>query len=175
MRVASGTARHTLMSTAIVPLADEHVEAFREAVDAVAREERYLAFLEAPPLEDCRAYVLDMRRRGFPQYAAICDGTLVGWCDVSPASRPVHAHCGTLGIGVIDGYRGCGLGSRLLEATLRRAGEIGVTRVELSVREKNARAIALYEKFGFVHEGVHRNAVRIRGEYENVIAMALLF
>ena len=42
------------------------------------------------------------------------------------------------------------------------------------LRENNVRAIALYEKFGFVHEGVKRNAVRVDGAYENVIVMALL-
>jgi RimJ/RimL family protein N-acetyltransferase len=43
------------------------------------------------------------------------------------------------------------------------------------VREHNKPAIALYEKFGFVSEGLRRNAVRVGGTYENVIAMALLF
>ena len=158
----------------IVPLGDDHIAGFRDAVDLVAREKRYLAMLEAPPLEDCRAYVLDMRRRGFPQYAALCEGRVVGWCDISPVERAVHAHCGTLGIGVIDGYRGRGVGSRLLEIALDRARAIGLTRIELGVRERNAPAIALYEKFGFVSEGLRRNAVRVGGEYENVIAMAKL-
>jgi RimJ/RimL family protein N-acetyltransferase len=158
----------------IVPLGDAHIAGFREAVDAVARERRYLAFVEAPPMEDCRAYVLDMRRRGLPQYAAISDERLVGWCDVSRVDRPVHAHCGILGIGVLDGYRTRGIGTRLLDVTLDRARQVGLTRVELAVRENNTRAIALYEKFGFVHEGVRRNAVRIHGAYEHVVAMALL-
>ena len=165
----------TTAGATIVPLGDEHIAGFRDAVDRVAREHRYLAMLEAPPIEDCRAYVLDMRRRGFPQYAAILDKRLVGWCDIAPVDRPVHAHCGTLGIGVIDGYRGRGLGAQLLDVTLARARRIGLTRVELGVRERNAPAIALYEKFGFVREGVRRNAVRVGAEYENVIAMALLF
>lgn len=162
-------------ATIVVPLADEHIEGFRDAVDSVAREQRYLAFLQAPPLEDCRAYVLDMRRRGFPQYAAIHDERLVGWCDIAPVERPVHAHCGTLGIGVIAAFRGRGIGTRLVAATLERARATGLTRIQLDVRERNAPAIALYEKLGFVAEGVRRNAVRIDDEYENVIAMALLF
>lgn len=51
----------------------------------------------------------------------------------------------------------------------------GLTRIELTVREHNKAAIALYEKYGFIKEGVHKNAVRIDGEYENHIFMALLF
>jgi RimJ/RimL family protein N-acetyltransferase len=158
-----------------VPLADAHIEGFRAAVDSVARERRYVAMLQAPPLEDCRAYVLDMRRRGFPQHVAICGERVVGWCDLSPVNRPVHAHCGTLGIGLIADYRGRGLGSRLLATTLQRGREIGLTRIELEVREANLPAIALYERFGFVREGVKKNAVRVDGEYEDVITMALLY
>jgi ribosomal protein S18 acetylase RimI-like enzyme len=86
----------------------------------------------------------------------------------------VHAHCGILGIGVIEGCRGLGIGTRLLDTALNRAREIGLTRIELTVREQNTRAMHLYEKLGFVHEGVKRNAVRIRGDYENIVAMALL-
>ena len=36
----------------IVPIAEAHIAGFRDAVDVVARESKYLAFLEAPPLED---------------------------------------------------------------------------------------------------------------------------
>jgi RimJ/RimL family protein N-acetyltransferase len=42
------------------------------------------------------------------------------------------------------------------------------------VREKNEPAIALYKKFGFEIEGIHKNVVCIDGKYENHIFMALL-
>jgi len=45
----------------------------------------------------------------------------------------------------------------------------------LTVREDNPRAIGLYEKFGFVREGLKQNAVRVDGQYENLLCMALLF
>jgi RimJ/RimL family protein N-acetyltransferase len=34
--------------------------------------------------------------------------------------------------------------------------------------------VPLYERFGFVREGVQRNAIRLDGEYEDLICMALL-
>ena len=61
-----------------------------------------------------------------------------------------------------------------MRAAIEKARSRGLTRIELTVREHNSRAIALYEKIGFVREGLHRNAVRIDGEYENHISMALL-
>lgn len=50
-----------------------------------------------------------------------------------------------------------------------------MTRIQLDVREDNLPAIALYERFGFRREGLQRNAVRVDGEYGNVIFMALFF
>lgn len=80
----------------IIPITEQYIEGFRSAVDSVAREKKYLAFLEAPPFE-------------------------------------------------------------------------------LTVRENNKPAIALYEKIGFIKDGFHKNAVRIDNKYENNISMALLF
>jgi ribosomal protein S18 acetylase RimI-like enzyme len=44
----------------------------------------------------------------------------------------------------------------------------------LTVRERNVNAIALYKSLGFEVEGLHRNAVRIEGQYENLYSMALV-
>ncbi len=59
--------------------------------------------------------------------------------------------------------------------TLAAARRFGLSRVELSVWENNAPAIALYQKFGFVTEGRKRLALKIDGEYCDSIMMALLF
>ena len=43
------------------------------------------------------------------------------------------------------------------------------------MREDNAAAIALYEKFGFETEGVQRNAFKVDGRYHDLVMMAVLF
>jgi ribosomal protein S18 acetylase RimI-like enzyme len=159
----------------IVPIAEGHIESFHRTLDIVARERRYLAFLEAPPLPSTRAFILDMIGRGYPQFVAMADGEVAGWCDVTPYSRPIKAHCGVLGMGLLPRFRGQGLGKRLMLRTLDAARAFGLTRVELTVRQDNANAIALYRKIGFVEEGMQRHAVRVDGAYENTVAMALLF
>lgn len=58
--------------------------------------------------------------------------------------------------------------------SIQKAEQKGLTRIELTVREKNKSAIALYEKFGFEKESIHKNAVCIDGKYENHLFMALL-
>ena len=163
------------MTHRIVPIAQEHIEGFRTAVDRVAREHRFLAFLEAPPLEAVREFVLENIRSGQPQFVAIADDTVVGWCDVLPKPRPVYRHSGMLGIGVIDTHRGRGIGTALIDVTLQAARAKGLTRVELTVRTDNERAKALYEKFGFVVEGVCRQHMWVDGIYQDSFLMAVLY
>lgn len=162
------------MQYLVVPIAEEHIEGFNAALDSVAREREYLAFVEAPPLERTRAFVLKNIREGRPQFVALVEGRVVGWCDISSLERPLFAHSGVFGMGIIDGCRGRGIGDALMRAVLEQARKIGLTRVELTVRENNKRAMQLYEKMGFVMEGVKRKGVRIDGRYEDLYCMALL-
>ena len=163
------------MNVQIAPIAEQHIPGFRAALDRVARERRYLAFLEAPPPEAVREFVLGNIREGHPQFVALVDHSVVGWCDILPKPRPVLRHTGVLGIGVVEEYRGRGIGAALLATTLEAARQRGITRVELHVREHNTRAIRLYEKFGFVREGLLRRDVFVDGAYENGVLMALLY
>jgi ribosomal protein S18 acetylase RimI-like enzyme len=164
-----------MASVEIVPITQDHIESFRRVLDFVARERRYLSFLEAPPLESMRAFVLNNIKQGYPQLVAVSAGQLVGWCDVVPKPRPIYAHVGVLGMGLLPEFRGQGLGDRLIRQTLAAARAFGLNRVELSVRENNAGAIALYKRVGFEIEGLQRNATRVDGAYENVVLMAILF
>ncbi len=158
----------------IVPITEKHIDGFWAAVDSVARELKYLAFLEGPPINTTRDFVLQNIEGNWPHFVALCDDRVVGWCDISALDRPVFAHIGSLGMGVLASYRGQGIGKKLIHAAIQQAEQKGLTRIELTVREQNKRAIALYEQFGFEKEGIHKNAVRINGTYENHIFMALL-
>lgn len=158
----------------IAPLSRRHITAFHEALDAVAREERYLAMPEAPALTKVRRFVLDSLRDGAVHFVALQDERVLGWCDVRPKSQATMRHCGVLGMGVVAGHRGQGLGGELLGVTLDAALASGMRRVELTVRADNAPAIALYRKFGFATEGVCRRAMRVGGNYYDTVIMARL-
>jgi ribosomal protein S18 acetylase RimI-like enzyme len=163
------------MPVDVVPIEEGHIDGFHRALDFVARERRYLAFLEGPPLENTRSFVLDHIRRGHPQFVAVLAGDVVGWCDVTPKERPIYAHGGVLGMGLLPRFRGQGIGTKLIRSTLAATRTIGLHRVELTVRENNTGAIKLYKKVGFAVEGLQRDAVQFDGSYENIVCMALLF
>lgn len=153
---------------------EEDIPAFHCLVDSVAREKKYLAMLQAPPIERMREFVLDNIRHGYAQYVAERDGELVGWADIVPGKRDSTRHSGALGMGVARDFRGLGIGYRLLTRAIQHCWDMGLTRIELEVFVHNSAAIALYERVGFQHEGRLRKARLIDGVYEDVFHMGLL-
>lgn len=162
------------MNFSIHPLDERHFAGLRDALDSVAREQRFLAFTEAPPLEEAMAFYAAVRANGWCLRVATLDGLVVGWCDVLPTHGQARAHVGSLGMGVVASVRGRGIGSALLAAALDAGWASGFTRIELSVRCDNLNARALYERHGFVSEGVLRRAFKVEGRYFDAVAMALL-
>ena len=163
------------MAVDIVPIEEKHIEGFHRALDFVARERRYLAFLEAPSPENMRTFVLDNIKHGRPEFVVVSAGEVVGWCDILPKDRPTYAHGGVLGMGLLPPFRGQGIGADLIQRSLDGARTFGLHRVELTVRENNTSAVKLYKNVGFEVEGLLRDAVQVDGVYENVILMSVLF
>jgi ribosomal protein S18 acetylase RimI-like enzyme len=158
----------------VVPMTLDRVEGFHAALDAVARERRWLAMIEAPPLEDVRKFVERTLDRGGAAFVALDGHRVVGWCDVVRRSGPGFEHAGVLGTGLLQEYRGLGIGRRLLEAALAGARDAGIERVELGVWASNDRARKLYERTGFATEGVQRRARLIDGIADDLVLMARL-
>ncbi|MCJ9429215.1 GNAT family N-acetyltransferase [Kordiimonas marina] len=87
-------------------------------------------------------------------------GTLVGMIDCWTDSRARVRHSTVFAMSVAADWRGCGVGRALLEAFIAWVkAHKSLRRIELHVHDDNARAIALYRRFGFALEGVRRRAV----------------
>jgi ribosomal protein S18 acetylase RimI-like enzyme len=159
----------------ITPIAEEHIESFYQCLDAVARERKYLARVQAPPLEAVRQFTLKSMDSAAIRLVALCENQVrvVGWCDISPMEREGFAHRGTLGMGIHKDFRKRGIGSRLIDEAIDKAKERGLERIELEVFASNTPAITLYEKKGFVVEGVKKKARKLDGIYDDMIQMAL--
>jgi len=150
-----------------------HVE-MHALTGAVAGEKKYLAGVQVPPLESAVAYYRSLAKAGFPHLVAEHDGRVVGWCDVTPVFGDARSHVGVIGLGLLPDYRGMGHGRRMVEEAIRRSWELGLTRLELTVRVDHTVAIKLYGKLGFLTEGTKRASVRIDGIYHDVLMMGLL-
>lgn len=99
---------------------------------------------------------------------------IVGVVSCRGYPREATEHTTKLGITVAAGWRDQGVGGKLIAQVIKwaKANPL-VKRIELSVMSPNARAIHLYEKYGFVIEGVQKRAYYKRGEYLDNIMMAL--
>ena len=71
------------MTARIIPMQSRHVRGFHEALDSVAREGRFIAMIEAPPLAAARRFVRNGAAAGSVQLVALVHEAVVGWCDIS--------------------------------------------------------------------------------------------
>lgn len=160
----------------IVETAEQHIDGFHRCVGLVARERKYIALVDSPPIESTRAFVRSVIEGHGAHFVAIdADGEVVGWCDIARPPLEGFRHCGRLGMGLLPHVQGRGVGRRLAEVAIDAARARGVERVELEVFASNTRAIRLYERLGFVHEGVRHRARKIDGAYDDNVMMARIF
>jgi len=160
----------------IRPIREEDIPAFHELLDAVCRERRFLATVEAPPLEAVRSFVTKNIWNGHPQWIAVEDDQIIGWCDAVPGDVDSGGrHIGRLGMGVARAHRGRGVGRALALATLKAARETGLEKIELAVYSSNEPAIALYRSLGFTEEGCRKRGHLRDGVYDDILLMGLMF
>ena len=90
-------------------------------------------------------------------------------------NRQKFRHKGLLsGMYVADPYSGQGLGRRLLEETIRRAGLVpGMEQINLTVTATNSVAKRLYEKVGFRQFAFEKNAFKDGDTYYDEEQMVL--
>lgn len=153
----------------------QYVASLQQCLDAVACERRFLAFVEAPPVQAVTAFVEALLNGAGVQVLALDEkASVVGWCDVVRNPREGFRHTGQLGMGVLPSFRGQGIGNRLTRATIDAAWAANLERIELEVFATNDVAVRLYRKLGFELEGAKRNARKLDGATDDVLLMALL-
>lgn len=152
---------------------DDAAEMIR-AIDSVARELAYLLRSRFDlAVEEERARIAQTREQGNLLVVALLGGKLVGWASLKRSRHEFLQHTSGLGMGVVQGYRGLGIGTALMNYVLKWAAEQGFEKVNLEVRANNERARALYRKLGFVEEGVRVREIKDPyGNYHDSVEMA---
>lgn len=98
------------------------------------------------------------------QYFAKVNGEIIGAASLNRRSNRM-SHRGVFGISLKKAWWGCGAASALMEAILAFAKANGFEQLNLEVRSSNARAIHLYEKYGFRKLCTFPRFFKINGEY----------
>jgi len=122
---------------------------------------------------DERRYLRAMRRHpDGAVFVAESEGLAIGRLSVARDTHPASRHVADLGLMVAAGYRRRGVGRALLQAAVDWARDADVRKLELHVFPWNEGAVALYESFGFVREGLRRRHYLRADGYADVILMA---
>jgi [ribosomal protein S18]-alanine N-acetyltransferase len=101
-----------------------------------------------------RAFHSELDAGGY-YLGAYDEETLIGYGGLVVVGRPRDYEASVHTIGIDPDYQGQGIGTALLRALLARADELDAP-VFLEVRTDNNRALALYERHGFVRIGVRK-------------------
>ena len=109
------------------------------------------------------------------QLVAIAQEQIIGSAGLHSNLHVRRRHAMSLGISVAAQSQGQGVGSALMAALMDYADRwAAVLRIELTVFADNARAVALYQKFGLVQEGLLRAYGLRAGRYQDTLTMARL-
>ena len=161
------------------PLNDETVRVRLGGVDDArgiwhcidnAVTEGWFTFVDPPSLDSVRSSILT----DSICFIAESNTEIVGWCDIAPINQTGYRHAGTLGMALLPDFRNKGLGQKILDITITAALKANLSRIELQLLASNKRALALYERTGFVREGLKRSARVLGDENADILLMALL-
>ena len=95
--------------------------------------------------------------------ACYIDGEVAGNCSITFLGAMKNKHRATIGIAILQKYWGLGIGSAMFGELIATArAHEGTEIVELELIEGNARAQALYEKFGFKIVCERPNALKLK-------------
>ena len=106
---------------------------------------------------------------------AIVNDKVVGSAGIEAVGTKYKVrHRAEFGISILKEYWGLGIGRALMEACIEGAKKAGYTQLELTVVAENTRAIALYQKAGFVEYGRNpRGFLSRKSGYQEVVYMLL--
>lgn len=98
--------------------------------------------------------------------------SICGWLEIQRLRAKKLEHVASLTLAVGQAFRRQGIASNLLELAYDWSRQVGVNKLSLNVRAGNYAAIALYQKQGFMLEGVEKAHIKLAKGYEDNWIMA---
>ena len=120
-----------------------------------------------------RIEILD-KQKNSTLYVAEEYGKLIGYLFVMGGSEKRTKHSAYLVIGILQEFRGKGIGTKLFDNATNWASKHNISRLELTVVTENESGVALYKKSGFDIEGTKRNSLMINDRAYDEYYMAKL-
>lgn len=137
------------MNIEIVKMTDEHLD----GVCAIENE-------SFPDPWNRASFESELENDAAHWFVAMSDGKIAGYMGFYAAAD--EGDISNIAVG--KDFRRLGIGALLMEYVLAYADKNGIRFMALEVRESNAPAIGLYEKYGFVKVGIRKRYYQSNGE-----------
>jgi len=98
-------------------------------------------------------------------------GKLIGSCSLIRGSAPYNEHICSLGLFISKSHRGIGIGTSLIEKSIKWCNKNSIQKIELEALCNNP-AVNLYKRLGFEVEGCKRRAIKKGKRYIDLLIMA---
>jgi GNAT superfamily N-acetyltransferase len=106
-------------------------------------------------------------------FVATVDEDAVGWLHVAAPGLPEMRHTAELTVGVLDEYRGAGIGRALMRRGLNWAREQGYQKVYQGTPASNTGAIEFLKHNGWEQEAIREGQYLINGALEDEVLLAV--
>lgn len=156
----------------IRPARQEDLTGIVGAIRQVARDGRYIeAETVAQEVDHDQALLRHNELESRMFFVATVGDEVVGWVHLNAPELEKLSHTAELTVGVLEEYRGHGIGSHLLERGLQWAATNGFERVYNDVPATNTDAIAFLEEHGWQVEARRDDHYVIDGEHVDDVMM----
>lgn len=124
---------------------------------------------------DERRQWLAARGPRHPVIVADAEGLVVGWGSLNVFNpRKAYDYVADFSVYVERGWRGKGVGGRLLTRLIELGRELGYHKLVLSAFPSNTGGMALYQKLGFRTVGIYQEQGKLDGKWVDTIIMEKL-
>ncbi|ARS90767.1 GNAT family N-acetyltransferase [Natrarchaeobaculum aegyptiacum] len=158
----------------IRPARQEDLTGIVGAIRQVAEEKTYIEAESVADEIDHQEALLrhnELESRMF--FVATVEEEVVGWVHLYAPEVEKLSHTAELTVGVLEEYRGYGIGAHLLARGLEWAGSNGYEKVYQSVPSSNEDAIAFLEAHDWETEAVREDHYKLNGHYVDEVMMAV--
>ncbi|GLI55932.1 GCN5 family N-acetyltransferase [Propionigenium maris DSM 9537] len=116
-------------------------------------------------LEEQREIIERVQKNGDPVFLVENEEEIVGFLGGRRGTFNRVKHTVYIAMGIVEGYRGQGIGRKLMEQLDRWNVENDISRSELTVMCHNERAVSLYEGMGYQIEGRRKKSLLVDGRF----------
>ncbi|MGY3716483.1 N-acetyltransferase family protein [Sutcliffiella cohnii] len=157
------------------PITLQDAEDIVTAVTSIIEAGEYIQKDVPRTVEEERQFIQSMIDNENMYMGVEREGKVIGIARIIKGDIKMKRHTGLFRTWIIEEGQGLGIGKKIMEYTNAWCRQYKLRKLCLTVFSTNKPAYKLYERYGFVEEGVQKEQAYINGQYVDEILMAQFY